>query len=261
MAPVLLAWLMSGLSAEWTVETPGELLIEGQTSRGVHGPTGAGIVFRELTELPTPGGRKLKHVDVEAALSGVTLARAVEAENEGAGQTVAVGRGQISGVGRWVYVAEDRLWWQVFWEEGGVFQQAMAFSSIEQAGPFAAAMTALERELPSSEALLFDANRADCAVTLKVDLNRAQAETRQLEDVRLALSGAGPLAGLRAGGLLDRHAERCVHAEARTARACRVVEGDPSGTQSLALQEAVTRCLDEDTELLSDIKTGIAPWL
>lgn len=264
MQPLL--WLVWALSSEWTVSRPGEPLIEGQTARASHAGTGAGLVFRDLPaeDLPGAGGRRLRHLDLDAALSPVTLARAVEAEATEAGLTIAVGRGQRPGVGRWVYVVDERIWWQVFWEEEELFHQAIGWAPIGQESGFVAAMTDFERELSSdSPTLLFDAGRADCEVILRVDLNAALGATRQLEDVRtlLASKEAGPLAALRAGGMLDRHAERCVHAQARTQRACRVLEGKPTGANSRALQQAVVECLDQDPELLSDVATSIAPLL
>ena len=194
----------------------------------------------------------------------MTLARAVEAENEDAGLTITVGRGQVPGVGRWVYVAEGRLWWQVFWEEGELFHQAIAWAPENHIPSFSEAMTEFERGLSSdSPTLLYDAGRADCALTLKVDLNEAMAQTRQLQDVRalLAAEKATPLAALRAGGMRDRHAERCVHSAARQNRACRVVEGEPTGSASNTLQEAVVHCLDQDEELLPDLRVSIGPLL
>jgi len=237
---VLLLALAWGLSEEWTVLEDG-------------------VAVRELPKLPAVEGRKVRHLD-DRALSGVTLARAFESENSQVGTTVAVGRGQLPGVGRWVYVVDDTVWWQVFWDDEG-FHQALASAPVAQAGGLASRMTAFEASRPAGQALLFDANRADCQVTLKVDINQAQSDTRQLEDLRLVLTEATPLAALRAGGLFDRHSERCVHAAARNARACRVVEGAPSGPGSVALQAAVTRCLDEDAELLPDVKKAIEPWL
>ena len=271
---LLLALLGAGwqgdLGEGWTWEVEGAVLVEGQTGRA-SGPLG-GLVVRPLSM--EVEDRKLRDLEVAAALSPDRVARLTQQAQEDALTTLYVGPadGVEPRVGRWVYVDERGVaWWQVFFRDGEDFVQLLAWSSGDRFAEFAGVMRSVEAKVPAEgETLLFDGGRADCAVR-QVDRATVLRDSRRFEEARGALrtaweaSAGDPsalaMAELRATGLLYRKTETCVHAAARSQRACLVHEGPVRGERDRALHEAAVACLDEDDEVGEAVGLAVRSFL
>ncbi|HJN72635.1 MAG TPA: hypothetical protein QGF58_01760 [Myxococcota bacterium] len=258
------------LGAGWTWEAEPVELVEGQTARA-RGLLG-GLVVRPL-ELEVED-RKLGELDLDAALSPDRVARLTQQAQEEELTTLFTGPadGVDARVGRWVYVdSRGVAWWQVFFREGEGFVQLIAWAPADRFSEFATVMRSVEGRVPASgETLLFDGGRADCAVR-QVDRASLIRDSRRFEEARGALRSsweaseldpnALAMAELRILGLLYRKTERCVHAAARSQRACLVHEGPVWGERDRALHAAAVACLDEDGEVPEAISLAIGDFL
>ena len=257
------------LGEGWTwVE--GAELVEGQTARA-EGPVG-GLVVRPL--VLEVEDRKLKEIEVDAALSPDRVARLTQKAQTDALTTLYVGPadGVSSRVGRWVYLDDRGLaWWQIFFREGQDFVQLIAWAPAERFGELAVVMKDVEARVPASgETLLFDGGRQECAHR-QVDRATVLRDSRRFDEARGALrvaweEGEGDphalaMAELRAMGLLYRKTEQCVHAAARSQRACLVHEGPVRGERDRALHDAAVECLDEDDEVAEAVGLAVGRFL
>lgn len=265
------------LSDAWTWASgpvrPQDAWIEGQLARADRGDWG--LVVRPVELAPVEGGRRVEALDLDGMLSPDRVARVVEQAQDEALTSVFVGPadGVDAGLGRWVYLdAHDRLWWQIFWRVDGQHAQAIAWAPRADAAAFVQEMRAVESAVthPSAVTVLFDAGRSDCPAA-QVDRGAVLRDSQAFETARGALRQAWSehpgqpgdlaLAELRTLGVLYRKVEQCVHAGARSERACLVHEGPVRDARDAAVHQGAVACLDRDDEIAAATALAVRRFL
>lgn len=272
---------------------PGGALLDGQWAGGRHAPSGGGWAVRSLDAAPylAVRGRVAERVDLDAALSPDRFAMLAMQEVQGTPglRTVFVGPadGVDAQVGRWVFTApadEGRrlVWWHTYWRTPDAFVELAAWAPLAGLPALQEGMRALEAagrvSAAQAETLLFESGQQGCGPALHADRAQAIRESRRFGDAREVLRSAhtqaraaespalSPPVGLRlsehrAMGVLYRHAEACVHDVARAQRVCTVLEGEPRGAGSQALQAGIVACLDRDPKLSDELAGAVeAVW-
>ncbi len=247
-------------------------LVPGQLLQVVHEPTGGGAVVRAqpVVELLAMPPRILERVgDVEAAMAADRYARVVMLSQEDKvleDATVYLGISDVVGarVGRWAFTTPatesdpERLWWHATWRTSTHFVELIGWVPTDRIAPFAAAMRTVERNLGAASgwapgsAMLFRDTRAKCEGPAAADRMRAIAASQAYAQGKAAVqadatdASATVLAELTLLGELLTQADRCVRESALDNKACSVYERASDSARSVAVQQGIVGCLDQE---------------